>query len=83
MKITLVFTLTAMAEIGGCYAAYGVLRMGRHPVWLLAAVLLLGLFAWLLTLYPVEGAGRVMRPTEGFKSFWMWLVKSWFRTDGT
>lgn len=45
MKTALLFTITALAEIGGCYAAYAVLRMGRHPVWLLVAVLLLGFFA--------------------------------------
>ena len=79
MKITLLFTLTALAEIGGCYAAYAVLRMGRHPVWLLVAVLLLGMFAWLLTLHPVEGAGRVYAAYGGVyitaSIFWMWLVE--------
>ena len=79
MKITLLFTLTALAEIGGCYAAYAVLRMGRHPVWLLVAVLLLGFFAWLLTLHPVDGAGRVYAAYGGVyitaSVFWMWLVE--------
>lgn len=59
MRVAILFAFTALAEIVGCYAAYAVLRLGRHPAWLLAAVLLLGLFAWLLTLHPVEGAGRI------------------------
>ena len=79
MTVPPLFTITALAEIGGCYAAYAVLRMGRHPAWLLAAVLLLGFFAWLLTLHPVEGAGRVYAAYGGVyitaSVFWMWMVE--------
>jgi small multidrug resistance family-3 protein len=59
MKSFALFALTAFAEIGGCYAAYAVLRLGRHPTWLLAGGASMALFAWLLTLHPVEGAGRI------------------------
>lgn len=79
MRVPILFAVTALAEIVGCYAAYAVLRLGRHPAWLLAAVLLLGLFAWLLTLHPVEGAGRVYAAYGGVyitaSVFWMWLVE--------
>lgn len=79
MKTTALFTLTALAEIGGCYAAYAVLRLGRHPAWLMPGVALLALFAWLLTLHPAEGAGRVYAAYGGVyitaSVFWLWLVE--------
>ncbi len=59
MKSFALFAVTAFAEIGGYYAAYAVLRLGRHPLWLLAGAVSMALFAWLLTLHPAEGAGRV------------------------
>lgn len=53
------FALTAVAEIGGCFAVYAWLRLGRSAWWLAPGAVALGLFAWLLTLHPVSGAGRV------------------------
>lgn len=53
------FALTAAAEIGGCFAVYAWLRLGRSVGWLLPGAVSLVLFAWLLTLHPVHGAGRV------------------------
>jgi small multidrug resistance family-3 protein len=56
-KIALLFAVTAVAEIVGCYLPWLVLRQGK-PVWLLVpAALSLALFAWLLTLHP-SAAGR-------------------------
>lgn len=52
------FTVTAVAEILGCYLPYLVLRGGRSPWLLLPAALALGLFAWLLTLHP-QASGRI------------------------
>ena len=54
----LLFILTAIAEIVGCYLPYLWLREGRSPLLLLPAALSLALFAWLLTLHPTA-AGRV------------------------
>ena len=52
------FVLTALAEILGGYLPYLWLRKG-HSAWLLIpAAASLGVFAWLLTLYPTA-AGRV------------------------
>lgn len=57
IKLTLLFAITALAEIVGCYLPWLVLKQGR-PVWLLLpAALSLGVFAWLLTLQPAA-AGR-------------------------
>jgi small multidrug resistance family-3 protein len=60
-----VFPLAALAEIGGCFAAWAVLRGGAHPAWLLAGAAALGLFAWLLTLTPGEAAGRAFAAYGG------------------
>jgi small multidrug resistance family-3 protein len=53
----LLFVVTAVAEILGCYLTYISLRQSR-PLWLLVpAALSLMVFAWLLTLHPT-GASR-------------------------
>ena len=76
IKTTTLFILTAMSEIAGCYAFYAVVRQGRHPGWLGVSVLLLLLFAWLLTLHPAGVAGRVYAAYGGVyiaaSLFWMW-----------
>jgi small multidrug resistance family-3 protein len=58
VRTLLLFVLTALAEIVGCYLTYLVLRGGRSPLLLLPAALVLALFAGLLTLHP-SAAGRV------------------------
>src|SRR6478752_6002190 len=56
-KLGVLFAITALAEIIGCYLPWLVLRQGK-PLWmLLPAALSLALFAWLLTLHPAA-AGR-------------------------
>jgi len=57
LRVFLLFSVTALAEIIGCYLPWLVLRQGRS-VWLLAPALVsLAVFAWLLTLHP-SSAGR-------------------------
>lgn len=58
LRTTLLFVLTALAEIVGCYLPYLVLRQQRPPLLLLPAAAALALFAWLLSLHPAA-AGRV------------------------
>lgn len=58
LRTTLLFVLTAVAEIVGCYLPYLVLRGGRPVLLLIPAALALALFAWLLTLHPTS-SGRV------------------------
>lgn len=57
LRYVLLFALTAVAEIVGCYLPWLVLRQGRSAWLLLPAGLALALFAWLLTLHP-SAAGR-------------------------
>ncbi|ROH87807.1 YnfA family protein [Stagnimonas aquatica] len=71
------FTLTALAEIVGCYLPWLWLRQGRSAWLLLPAALSLALFVWLLTLHPTA-AGRVYAAYGGVyvavALVWLWLV---------
>jgi small multidrug resistance family-3 protein len=58
IRTTLLFVLTAVAEIVGCYLPWLVLKGGRSAWLLIPAALSLALFAWLLTLHPTA-SGRV------------------------
>jgi small multidrug resistance family-3 protein len=73
----LLFTLTAIAEIVGCYLPYLWLREGKS-IWLLVpAAISLAVFAWLLTLHPTA-AGRIYAAYGGVyigvAIVWLWLV---------
>lgn len=58
VKVTVLFFITALMEIIGCFLPYVWLRKGGS-VWLLfPAVVCLALFVWLLSLHPVA-SGRV------------------------
>ena len=57
LRLTVLFALTALAEIVGCYLPWLVLRQGRSLLLLMPAAASLALFAWLLTLHP-SAAGR-------------------------
>jgi small multidrug resistance family-3 protein len=77
LKTVLLFLLTALAEIVGCYLPFLWLRQQGSP-WLLApAALSLALFAWLLTLHPAA-AGRVYAAYGGVYIVvalaWLWRV---------
>ncbi len=73
------FAVTAVAEIGGCFAIYASLRLGRSVGWLVPGAAALALFAWLLTLHPVSGAGRVYAAYGGVYIVaslgWLWLFE--------
>lgn len=57
-KTTLLFFLTALAEIIGCFLPYLWLKKGGSVLLLLPAAASLAAFVWLLTLYPAA-SGRV------------------------
>lgn len=58
LKTFLLFVVTAVAEIVGCYMPYLWLKQNRSAWLLVPAAASLALFAWLLTLHPTA-AGRV------------------------
>jgi small multidrug resistance family-3 protein len=76
-KVFLLFAVTAVAEIVGCYLPWLVLRKDRSPWLLLPAALALALFAWLLTLHPTA-AGRTYAAYGGMyiavALVWLWRV---------
>ncbi len=77
VSVMLLFMVTAVAEIAGCYLPWLWLN-NRAPAWVLApAILSLGLFVWLLTLHSAE-AGRVYAAYGGVyvatALAWLWLV---------
>jgi len=77
-KTLLLFILTAVAEILGCYLPYLWLRQGKSPLLLIPAAVSLALFAWLLTLHPT-GAARTYAAYGGVyisvALAWLWLVE--------
>lgn len=76
-KTFLLFVVTAVAEIVGCYLPYLWLKQERS-VWLLVpAVASLALFVWLLSLHPAA-SGRVYAAYGGVyvsvAMIWLMLV---------
>ena len=71
------FTVTALAEIVGCFLPWLVLKQDKSAWLLLPAALSLALFAWLLTLHPTA-AGRVYAAYGGVyvgvAILWLWAV---------
>ncbi|WP_028916369.1 YnfA family protein [Pseudoxanthomonas sp. J35] len=77
MATFLLFALTALAEIGGCWLVWSWLRNGGSAWLLLPAAASLALFAWLLSLHPTA-TGRVYAAYGGvyvsFALVWLWAV---------
>jgi small multidrug resistance family-3 protein len=77
MKTFLLYVVTAIAEIVGCYLPWLWLRQDRSAWLLVPGAIALALFAWLLTLHPAA-AGRVYAAYGGVyisvAIVWLWLV---------
>lgn len=77
LKTFLLFIVTALAEILGCYLPYLWLKKGGPAWFLLPAAVSLAVFAWLLSLHPTA-AGRVYAAYGGVYIAvalgWLWLV---------
>lgn len=56
LKVVVLFTLTAVAEIIGCYLPWLVIKQNKTAWLLIPAALSLALFSWLLTLHPNAAA---------------------------
>jgi small multidrug resistance family-3 protein len=65
VKTSLVYAAAALAEIGGCFVFWRVLRDGASPYWLGLGVLLLVSFAALLTAAGTPAAGRAFAAYGG------------------
>jgi small multidrug resistance family-3 protein len=79
MKTFALYSVTALAEIFGCYAFYLTIRLGKPLWWITPGMASLAVFAWLLTLHPMEGAGRVYAAYGGVyiaaSLVWLWLIE--------
>ena len=76
-KTSVLFVITAVAEIVGCYLPYLWLRRSGSPWLLVPAAASLAAFAWLLSLHPTA-AGRVYAAYGGVyvltAILWLWVV---------
>ena len=77
LKTVALFVITAVAEIVGCYLPYLWLKKNGSPWLLIAALVSLALFAWLLTLHPTA-SGRTYAAYGGVyvavAMAWLWKV---------
>ncbi|MEY4506229.1 MAG: hypothetical protein RL297_807 [Pseudomonadota bacterium] len=77
MKTFLLYVVTALVEIVGCYLPWLWLRLGGSNWLLLPAAASLALFAWLLTLHDAA-SGRVYAAYGGVyigaAIAWLWAV---------
>ena len=75
----LYYAAAALAEIGGCFAFWAWLKLGRSPLWLLPGIACLVVFALLLTRVDSEAAGRAYAAYGGVyitaSIAWLWLVE--------
>ncbi|GJD33619.1 YnfA family protein [Methylobacterium aerolatum] len=81
----LIYPAAALAEIAGCFAVWGWLRLGWSPWWALPSLASLAVFATLLTLIDSPAAGRAYAAYGGVyigaSLVWLWLVEGQ-RPDG-
>lgn len=75
----IVYVAAALAEIGGCFAFWAWLRLGKSICWLIPGVVSLVLFASLLTLVPGDAAGRAYAAYGGVyiiaSLMWLWAME--------
>ena len=85
LTIYAIYVGAALAEIAGCFAFWAWFRSGQSALWLVPGLILLALFAWLLTLAPSEYTGRAYAAYGGVyittSLLWLWLAEGQ-RPDG-
>ena len=73
------YTAAALAEIGGCFAFWAWLRLGKSALWALPGIAALALFAFLLTRIDAAFAGRAFAAYGGVyiaaSLGWLWAVE--------
>ncbi|MFQ5451486.1 MAG: YnfA family protein [Nitrospinaceae bacterium] len=74
-----VYIAAALTEIGGCFAFWMWLRLGRGAIWVMPGLLSLGMFAFLLTRIDTAFAGRAYAAYGGVyiasSLLWLWAVE--------
>ena len=73
------YMAAAVAEIGGCFAFWAWLRLGKSALWVVPGMAALALFAYLLTRVDSAFAGRAYAAYGGVyiasSLLWMWIVE--------
>ncbi len=79
MSAILLFLLSALTEIAGCFCFWSWLRLGKSPLWTLPGIALLITFATLLTRINADFAGRLYAAYGGIyiaaSLLWLWAVE--------
>jgi len=79
MPSFILYSAAAIAEIGGCFAFWAWLRLGRSVYWVLPGLLSLTVFALLLTRIESMFAGRTFAAYGGVyiaaSVIWLWVVE--------
>ncbi len=79
MRAFVIYVAAAIAEIGGCFAFWAWLRLGRSVLWLVPGIAALVLFAFLLTRIDSVYAGRAFAAYGGVyivaSLAWLWAVE--------
>jgi len=79
MPSFILYSAAAIAEIGGCFAFWAWLRLGRSVYWILPGLLSLIVFALLLTRVESMFAGRTFAAYGGVyiaaSVLWLWVVE--------
>lgn len=80
MKNLMWYSVAALGEIGGCFAFWAWLRMGKTPFWTVPGVISLALFAVVLTRIDSAYAGRAYAAYGGIyilsSLLWLWGVEN-------
>lgn len=78
-KSLAIYAAAALAEIGGCFGFWMWLRQGRSAWILVAAMISLAAFGWLLTLVDSDAAGRAYAAYGGIyivaSLVWLWSIE--------
>lgn len=73
------YVCAAVLEIAGCFAFWAVVRGSAPAVWLVAGILSLAAFGWMLTKVEADWAGRAYAAYGGIyviaSLIWMWAIE--------
>lgn len=79
IKASVVYVAAALAEIGGCFAFWAWLRLGKSTLWAIPGIAALAVFAYLLTRVEALYAGRAFAAYGGVyitaSLAWLWAVE--------
>ena len=79
MNTVVIYIMAAVAEIGGCFAFWTWLRLGRSPLWGIVGTVSLIIFGVLLTRSEVALAGRAYAAYGGvyiaISLLWLFVIE--------